>query len=329
MTAPASPAALPSVRIAWNNCTIGEWNRLLAQIPRSTLTQSFAYGEAMLLTERWRPQFGLIERDDRPVGLVMALEKKLLSLATVVKIHRGPLWLAEGLEPAVMEAGLRALRQRYPARLVRWVTFLPELPAGTESTALLTRCGWRPTSDDPYRTIWVDLEPEPDILRQRLRRNWRHHLKQAEGAGLTVENHPEHAGLPWLIERYLDDRQARGYRGPSGPLAVRLRNALHKNANPHYGALLLRALDSAGQPQAGVFMLRHGLSATYQIGWNSPEGRRNHAHQLLLWQAMLALRTRGVRWLDLGGINPASAAGVTDFKRGLGGDEVELTGSYT
>lgn len=328
-------SALPSVRIVWNNCTVGEWNALVAAVPRSTLTQTFAYAEAMLLTDRWQPRLGLVEWDDQPAGLVLALEKNLIRLVRIAKIHRGPLWLPEADSPALREATLGALRRALPPGITRWTTLVPELPESDETAALLARCGFRRAAGAGYRTIWLDLRPDLETLRAALRGNWRNHLRQAEASPLVVEEDGEHRNLPWLVENYLEDKAERGYRGPSGPLTVRLRNALHKGGGPQSGVLLLCARDSTGAtadgPEtrvAGALFLRHGKTATYQIGLNQPEGRRHHAHQLLLWQGICRLKAAGVWWLDLGGINPEHAPGVTAFKRGLGGDEVTLAGTY-
>ncbi|HYD30551.1 MAG TPA: GNAT family N-acetyltransferase, partial [Azospirillaceae bacterium] len=144
----------PFVRIVWNNCTIGEWNELLHAVARSTITQTFAYGEAMLLTERWQPRFGLIEANDRPVGLVLVLEKRVAKVVRVAKIHRGPLWLVEP-EPAVLAAALKALRLAFPAGITRWTTFVPELPAGEAARAMLKAAGFRPMKGEGYRTLWL------------------------------------------------------------------------------------------------------------------------------------------------------------------------------
>ena len=49
-----------------------------------------------------------------------------------------------------------------------------------------------------------------------------------------------------------------------------------------------------------------------------------NAHHVLLWDAISLLRDRGYRFLDLGGINPEAASGVTRFKTGLGGTPYAL-----
>jgi lipid II:glycine glycyltransferase (peptidoglycan interpeptide bridge formation enzyme) len=91
--------------------------------------------------------------------------------------------------------------------------------------------------------------------------------------------------------------------------------------------LTLRA-DLGRDAAAGMMFLVHGEAATYQIGWVGDAGRELGAHNLLLWHAMLELRERGVRTLDLGGVDTARGAGLARFKLGTGGEVVTLAGSY-
>ena len=81
------------------------------------------------------------------------------------------------------------------------------------------------------------------------------------------------------------------------------------------------------EPVAAILLTVHGNSATYLVGWSGDAGRRVRAHNLLLWRAVEHLKSAGIRWLDLGGIN-ADAPGVAHFKRGMGGELVTLAGGY-
>jgi len=319
----SSPITPPNIRIVWDVARLSEWEAALRAVPRSTLTQCFGYAQAMLTIEGWRPRLGLVELADKPIGLVLVLEKRVLGLIRVVRIHRAPLIRPEAAKPAIFAALLKELRAAYPSGPLRWTAIVPELTATEENAALLRWAGFRRQKGPGYRTIWLDLSKSEADLRAGLAQKWRNALHQAERAGLTVEMDRSGSNLPWLLERYLEDRRAKGFRGPSPKLLIRMRTAMHKDGD----ILVLRALKE-GEPVAGVLMLGHGQAATYQIGWTGPDGRRLRAHNLLLWRAVLELKSQGRSWLDLGGILPDQAAGVTAFKRGMGGEEVELAGAW-
>lgn len=320
----SSPTLRPSVRIVWDVGSVPEWYRLMKLVPRSTLTQGFGYAAALLTTEKWRPRLGVIELADQPIGLVVVTEKTLFGLVRLMRMHRGPLIRPEAAKPAVVAATMKALREAYPRNPLTRTAIVPELPAGEDTAAMMRWAGWRRDRGPGYRTIWLDLTRDEPVLRAALAQKWRNALNQAERAGLEVEvDRDGSALLPWLAERYLADKAAKGYRGPSAPLLTRLRTALHKDGD----ILVLRARKD-GEDAAGILMLGHGLSATYQVGWTGDLGRRTRAHNLLLWRAAMELKARGRQTLDLGGLLPDQAPGVTAFKRGMGGEEVELAGVW-
>jgi len=311
-----------SVRIAWNEGTIGEWSAAFARLPRATLPQSFGYAQAMAKTHRYLPRLGLIEHAGRPVGLVQVLERRSLKLFAQRQLHRGPLWFDGEPGPEVLEPVLRALRKACPDNVLNRFSFLPELTASPDTAALLERCGFRRTGPG-YRTVWLDLTKSEEELRAGFARDWRQRLKGAEKAGLVLDVDPEAKNLPWLVKQEHEQALIKQYREMSGALTVRLRNALHKAD----GVLMVAAL-GAGQPVASALLLGHGRQATYQIGWSNDAGRKAGAMRLVLWRAIGALRERGFTALDLGGINPDTAPGVTEFKLNTGGAVYESVGLY-
>lgn len=316
-----------NISITWNDGTLGEWSAHFARAPRSTLPQCFGYAQAMGRTHGFVPRLGLIRRDEEPIGLVQLLERRLLRMFRQRQMHRGPLWF-DGVAPdaETLEATFRLLRRACPDNLLGRANLLPEMPASPEAEALLTRCGFRRFGPG-YRTVWLDLGKGEDELRAAMARDWRQRLKGAEKAGLVIDLDWEAKNLPWLMKQEHEQALTKQFRPMTGPLAVRIRNALVKGD----GVLMAAALESRAKdakPVASGLFYVHGSSATYQIGWANDAGRKSGAMRLVLWRAALALKARGVAWLDLGGINPDSAPGVTEFKLGTGGEAVETVGLY-
>ncbi len=313
-----------AAEIVWNQATVADWRRLIDAASGATLPQSWAYAQAMPTAEGQMPHFGVIRDSSGEAGCVLVLERRALKVLSRVSIHRGPLWLRADVPAETVASAFALLRRRWPRRPWRRVSVIPELPAGAASHALLTEAGYR-RAGDGYRSILIDLTlPEPERL-QGLRATWRHDLQRAERRGLLVEiDRHGKATLPWLTQNVELDRRLRGYRGPSQKLALQLVLA----ARPYDEALVLVA-SREGRRIGGILAIRHGDTATYLIGWTGAEGREMRATHLLLWRAMEALAAEGVRRFDLGGINPGEAPGLTLFKRGLGGQEYELVGTYT
>jgi lipid II:glycine glycyltransferase (peptidoglycan interpeptide bridge formation enzyme) len=158
--------------------------------------------------------------------------------------------------------------------------------------------------------------------RARLAGKWRNALAQAERRPLEIRAGSAEE-IRWLLDRNEAHRREVGYRGPSRAFLGRL--ARHATENGELLALLAR---EGGTPLAGILIVRHGASATYEVGYVSPRGRELRAKHLLLWRALGLLRDQGVRWLDLGGVATDRAPGIARFKLGLGGDVATLAGTF-
>lgn len=310
------------VRIVWNEGTLGAWDALLGRVPRLPLTQSFAYAQAMAKTNGYLPRLGVIERDGQALGIVQVLERRTLKIAVQRQIHRGPVWFDGPPPDGELRAVLSLLRQACPNTFFNRLHFLPELPDGDAFRAAMDAAGFRRIGPG-YRTVWLDLTRDEGALRAAFSPTWRQRLKAAEKTDLTLDADWKAMNLPWLMEREAEQAQAKGFHPLSGRLAVRLRNALVGQG----GALTVTA-KSGEEPVAAGYFLVHGHTATYQVGWSGERGRKTHAMRLVLWRAIQALKERGASALDLGGINPDKASGVTEFKLAMGGEAVETVGLY-
>ncbi len=309
--------------IIWNTQSIEGWEEKFSRIPRSNILQSYTYAVAACPLEKNRARWGLIEIDGKQAGLVQVFEAGILwNRIHAVILDRGPLWF-EGFGNAMqVKCFFDELNRQFPRRWGRKRRILPETEDGPTAQKMIAQTGLEFLGKG-YETIWLDLTPETDTLRGSMKSNWRNKLSKAERAGLTVEW--DHAGthLAWLTAIYATDKDARGYGGPTPDLLRRYGPLLAAR-----GDLLLGRAILDGVPVAFVLLVRHGRSATYLAGWSSDQGRENAAHHLLLWEGACVLKQKGIKELDLGGINDESAEGIKIFKEGLGGRNVRYVGRY-
>jgi hypothetical protein len=306
----------------WSPIPPAEWRALLTRAPRANLLQSWPYSVAARLHDQMMSRRGRIVEDGETVGLMQIQEVKLGPIH-VLKLHRGPLWLGGDPDAARWRRFFSAFAREFPRRLGRWRHILPELDDCQGARALLAEAGLRQKGPEPYRTIRLDLQPELDAIRKRFKGNWRNKLNQAERAGLAITCDCQGSSAAAFLSGYGADKSARGYRGPA---PARLATLI-ASAAPAGEAFIFNAMKD-DETVAAMLMFRHGLGATYQAGWTTEAGRRTRAHHLLLWTAIGRLKDEGVAALDLGGIHPRTAEGVTRFKEGLGGTPVTLVGIF-
>ncbi|NDG15397.1 MAG: GNAT family N-acetyltransferase [Betaproteobacteria bacterium] len=147
----------------------------------------------------------------------------------------------------------------------------------------------------------------------------------AEKSELNVQRMGTNPGqYRWLLDA---EMQQRAERHLDGMPLVWFERYAESRKQPARNLLSLRA-DIGRERLAGMMFLIHGQAATYQVGWTSDQGRDLHAHNLMLWRGIEALQERGVRLLDLGGVNTQRSAGVARFKMATGGTVKQLAGSY-
>jgi hypothetical protein len=305
------------MKLFWNDLDAAEWDRHHAAAS-AALQQDWAYGSCLkaMGVACWRAR---VESEGRTVAQAQFIGRRLAGWVSVALCSRGPVW-TEPLTAADKAEVYRQLRSSLPAGRPRFAFFTPEEPMGPD----LGLSPWRRVVTG-YATVTLDLTQSREQLRAALDGKWRNRLVAAEAAGLTVQRLGTNpAQFRWLLEQEDAMREQRGVEGLPAGFIEQYMTARKSAAQ---SVLTLRA-DHQGERVAAMMFLLHGSAATYQVGWSNDTGRHLNAHNLLLWQAIEALQQRGVRLLDLGGVNTQRSAGIARFKLGTGGRVLTLAGTY-
>lgn len=313
-----------TITINWNTLCIEDWEKKFSQIPRSNLLQSYSFAQVQCPLEKQKARWGLIVIDGKEAGLVQVFEAGLLWNAFhAVIVDRGPLWF-EGAGSAIhIRRTMDELNRQFPVRFGRKRRIIPEMEDGTAIRKMIDQTGFERLERKGYETVWMDLTQDAETLRAAMKSNWRNKLNKSERAGIAIEIDKTGEHFPWMIGIYAGDKAARDYGGPSPKFLQKYMPNLLKRGE----LLALRAIQN-GTPVAFVILACHGRSATYLVGWSSKEGRDAAAHHLLLWEGVKMLQQKGIKDLDLGGVNDESADGIKTFKEGMGGRTVRYVGHY-
>ena len=315
--------APPACLIRWNVLSLDQWNERFASARRASLLQSYDYARAACPILGLKARWGVIEIDGVEAGLVQILETAFPGhLLHGVHLDRGPVWMPGFGTPDHVAAFFTAFNRAMPRRLGRRRRFIPEISDTPDMRDVLQRAGLR-SRGSSYQTIWLDLDPDDDVRRARLRKSWRNELTKAQkNTALHVAWTTNPQTIDDVIAGYHADRTLRGYPGPSVKMVRALARQFFATNN-----LLVGSVRVHNDTIAMVMVLIHGTSATYQVGWTTNAGREYHAHHLLLWDSSVILKQRGVRDFDLGGISD-DKDGLAIFKTGLGGTITRTPGFY-
>lgn len=243
-------------------------------------TQTDAYAQAAGV-------FGArVRRVDLGCGTALAVARRGIRLIT-----RGPIWTAGSDDER--RAALR--------RFARW----PGMTIATPDAAM-AGFGLIPLVTPAHHAIW-DIGVEVTVLRAALAGKWRNRLAAAERGGLRVQRGGARAWAD-LVAAEAGQRGARGYRALPPAFSAALPEDTRR----------IWVWRQDGQVRAAMgFVVERG-TASYHLGWADDAARAAGAHGVMLWQAALALRGEGVRWLDLGQVDDVAAPGLARFKRGTG-----------
>ena len=315
------PTAAAEIELIWDDITVGGWKDLLKKAPRSNILQTWAYAKTNLMLYRLWPRFGVFYRQGKPVAMALVTTRRLFGLE-VVRIHRAPVWLVKNPSPDLVLAVLHELRTAYPAKWSRRLSFLPDLPESPKTHELLRKAGFHPRDNTPYRSSYLDLTPPLAEIQKGFSKSFRNSLKTSAGLDFTIIVDPSKIAVHDMLVGYVKDRAKGKYRGPS----VKFLRTLHKNCRPHEW-LLLEAWHEDQLIAVQLFVL-HGNAATYQVGWTTDRGRNACAHHAMMLEAIKRLKQAGVEGLDLGGLALDKNEGLNTFKKGLGGSDYTLTGSW-
>jgi len=306
-----------TVDIDWNALPQKKWGALLERAPYSALQQHYAFGEAVR-------HFGgdahraRIRADGRDIGLAQVHVRHFTELFSLATIMRGPVWLDPALAPETKASAYKELRRTLPIDGWRLTLVMPESAEDqAEKQAGLKRI------ISGYHTVLIDLQADEDALRGAMNQKWRNRLRAAEKANLritTIGRRPHQ--YDWLLK----SEQAQRKRARYGAMSTAFVPVFQELGGKQ--SLFMLQAEHDGERVGGVLFLRHGAAATYHIGWTSELGKSLNANNLLLWQAMRELKQKGVRMLDLGGLDTDHGPGLARFKLGAGGALHSQCGTY-
>lgn len=305
------------MQISWNEVSQTEWDTAHHNVA-GAMQQDWAYG-ASLQALGIPCRRAKLTLDGQTVALAQFICRRVGFIAGFALCTRGPLWV-QPLSAADQQCVYALLKRSLPMARPRFALFSPDVtdadhPALKQCIRVMTG----------YSTVQLDLTQTPEQLRTAMEGRWRNRLVAAERAGLDIVCAGVNpAKYRWLLQEELAQRASKSFYGL--PMEF-VEHYIQARQNPGKTVLILRAEQNRERVAAMLFLI-HGSAATYHVGWSNEAGRATNAHNLLLWRACEELRMRGIRTLDLGGINTRSLAGISRFKIGSGGQVVTYAGTF-
>ncbi|MDX1607971.1 MAG: peptidoglycan bridge formation glycyltransferase FemA/FemB family protein [Candidatus Spechtbacterales bacterium] len=168
----------------------------------------------------------------------------------------------------------------------------------------------------PQRTTILDLTKDKEEILAGMHKKTRYNIRLAGRRGVKIAESEDFESF-WKLMRKTAQR-----------------DKFHTHSKDYYEKLLglnmakLYFAKKEDKLHAAAITLFYKGRATYLHGASDYKYRRDMAPHLLHWQIILDAKEQGLKEYDLWGIDEKKWPGVTRFKRGFEGEEVEYIGSW-
>ena len=301
-----------------------EWSSMLDLFNDANLYQTWSYGAV-----RWgRKNLShlVLKRNDEVVGITQLRIVRPTSLKFGMAYLRwGPICHRRGteLDSEIVARMADALHQEYVVKRRLLLHILPNAFVGSAraevfQSAFASFALEPSTTANTYRTFVLDVAPSIEELRKNLDKKWRNQLSRSEKNGLNVVTGSGTDDYRRFSTMY---RQMRDRKTFETTVDVEEFDRIQQDL-PEDHRMRILICERNGKPVAGVVASAMGDSAIYLLGATSDDGLNAKGSYLLQWTWIQWLKENGLRWYDLGGIDPDGNPGVYHFKKGFSGADV-------
>jgi len=222
---------------------------------------------------------------------------------------------------------LKALRVAYVGTKVNVLRVVPNVcndETGKKLSQMLISSGFQYVpSFACYRTLILRVDDNEEEIRKRLRKSFRRDLRYAEKAGIQIRQGHNDEFCKILEELYLASLKRKGFKGLDVQEFIRPQQMLSSAEKMN---IIIAYCD--GEPVSTHLANNLGDTALVLLAASNEKGLACGASYLIWYRGAVSAFNAGMRWYDLGGIDPDNNPNVYQFKSRMGGDEVLHIGAF-
>jgi len=301
-----------------------KWNNFVKKSSLGSFLQSWQWGDFQESIGNKTYRFKITEKG-KIIATILLISQKLPKNLSWLYSPRGPVLGVQNWELRIGQDLISKISQI--ARKERAV-FLRFEPKQTPELKLKIPFQFRKAVPvQPVNTLILNLEKSETGLLAQMHHKTRYNIRLSERKGVTI--------------RTADNNQSDIDRFYEMLAATSKRNKIKIFPKKYYQQMLkllfqnkmleLLIAEYKGKPIAGIMVSFFGPEAAYLHGASLYQFRGLMAPHLLQWQAICRAKERGCQRYDFWGIMPQNQprhkwAGITRFKKGFGGEEINYLG---
>lgn len=304
--------------------TPAEWSQHLTRFEDANLYQTWSYGAV-----RWGEgslSHIILKRGGELVAMAQVrIIRPRFAIGGIAYLRWGPLCHLRGqnLDPEIAREMAKALHAEYVKKRRLFLRILPNAFAGSEREMVFKAAFpqfqfAQAKPGDIDRTFLLDISAPAEVIRKKLDQKWRNQLNRAEKNNLTIVKGNSAVEYKLFLEVYEK---------------MWARKQFDTTVDVHEFARICDDLPEGlkfqiliclheGKPMSGIVCSAMGNTGIYLLGATHDEGLNTKAAYLLQWTMINQMKEQGMRYYDLGGIDPEKNPGVYHFKKGFSGDDV-------
>lgn len=170
----------------------------------------------------------------------------------------------------------------------------------------------------PNKTLLLDLSKNEEQLLNEMHQKWRYNIRLAAKKGVILKLCQEEEFVKFydLIVDTFRRKQKKLFN----------RTYYNKLYQDHLTKVYFA--EHEGKILCANMIVFYGDTVTYLYGGSAPDDKNLMAPHLLQWEIIKIAKGLGYKYYDFWGIDEVRWPGVTRFKKGFGGFEVDYAGSW-
>lgn len=217
------------------------------------------------------------------------------------------------------------VRQQGKQLKANFIRVRPQILNTQENNRMFSRLGFKqsPMHLTADLTLQLDLSLTEDELLAQMRKNTRYEIRKASKLGLIVKTTTDKSQIDSFYEHQLELAKKHGFI----PFSLDFLKKQFIAFNQADAVKLIHAFDK-DTLLASAFVIMYGQEAVYHYGISTDANRKKPGSYAVQWEAIKQAKELGLKRYNFWGIAPKEDtdhrfAGVSLFKRGFGGEEVE------